>query len=107
MTAHPVDLEDDFEIRLKSDAERVLADAAPDVRPGPGGRPNRAQLLRMPRSATPTNLFKHRMQPSNTSLARLAVLHGQRRGIDPFDALRELCDIVPIGSPSAREVIAA
>lgn len=108
MQALPVDPENfpgDFEIRLKPDAERILADAAPGIKPGPGGKPNKAQLLRMPRSTTPTNLFVHRVQPRNTSLARLAVLHGHRRGLDPFDALRELCEIVPL--PVAAETSAA
>lgn len=94
----------EFEIRFKKDAVRILAAAVAEPRRKDG--PSLSQLIRK-RGATPGNLFKRGMQPGNQTLARVGILHGSRRGIDPWDALREVCVIVPVAAAPETEAVAA
>ena len=93
----PSQFADEYEIRLKPDVRARMAEAAKaageQITPGHHGQPSGNALIHKS-NGVPRSLFTVRAQPHNTSLARIAVIHGHRRGIDPFDALRELCDVV-------------
>jgi len=89
--------QDEYQIRLKPDARARMAQAAraagEHVTPGRHGHPSGNALIRKTNGVA-RSLFIVGAPPHNRSIARLAVLHGRRRGIDPWDALRDLCDIV-------------
>lgn len=100
----------EYEIRLRPDARDRMHAAAREagerMPSGHHGNPSGNALIRKA-SGTARNLFTVGAQPHNTSLARIAVIHAERRGIDPFDALRELCEIVPVAADAMREAVAA
>jgi hypothetical protein len=89
--------EDEYEIRLKLNVRDLMAQAAraagEQITPGHHGQPSGNALIRKTNGVA-RSLFNVRARPHNTSLARIGVLHGKRRGIDAFDALRELCVVV-------------